>query len=203
MLELAIGTGRIALPLAAAGLEVDGIDFAPEMLKRLEEKPGGTALKTYLGDFADVAVEGSYRLVFVVWNSFFTLLDQDDQLRCFENVAAHLSDDGLFLIEGYYPRQFHRLIDDQQVNVEDVQGERVRIGVLKHDAARQTIEQNHVTLSVQDGITMNPVAQRYVWPSELDLMARLAGLELKHRWSGWKREPVTADSTRYVSVYGR
>ncbi len=202
MLELAIGTGRVALPLAAEGLEVHGIDFAPEMLKRLKEKPGGAGLKAHLGDFADVAVDGSYRLIFIVWNSFFNLLAQEDQLRCFANVAAHLTDDGLFLVEGYDPGEFHR-DRHEQFKVEDVRGEQVRIGVLKHDPTRQIIEQNHVTLSVSDGVTMNPVAQRYVWPSELDLMARLAGLELKHRWSGWQREPVTADSTRYVSVYGR
>ena len=202
MLELAIGTGRIALPLAATGLAVDGIDFAREMIARLREKPGGDQLEVILGDFADVAVSRSYGLVFIVWNSLFNLLEQREQSRCFANVAGHLDPDGLFLIEAYSPSPYHRLDADQQVQAEHVGTDQVRIGVLKHDPVRQTIEENHVTLTAE-GTRFNPVVQRYAWPAELDLMAESAGLTLMHRWGGWQEEPFTGASERHVSVYGR
>ncbi len=129
------------------------------------------------GDLAAVAVPDRYRLIFVAWNSLFNLLTQEDQLRCFENVAAHLTDDGCFVVE-------------------------VRIGVLRHDPSTQTLEQSHISLS-SDGVSLNPVVQRYAWPSELDLMGRIAGLRLRERWADWEERPFNSSSEAHVSVYGR
>jgi SAM-dependent methyltransferase len=200
-LELAIGTGRMAVPLAARGVHVDGIDLSPAMVAKLRERPGGDQLSVTIGDFADVPVEGRYRLIYVVFNTLFNLLTQDDQIRCFENVAAHLTDDGSFLVEAYVPTFLHRLRSDQYVEAESIGVDEVRLDVLRHDPVTQRIEENHVSLS-REGIRLNPIVQRYAWPSELDLMASMAGLCVKERWDGWQREPFT--STRNcVSVYGR
>ncbi len=201
-LELAIGAGRIALPLAAQGIQVDGIDIAPAMLDQLRAKPGGDKIAATSGDFADVAVTGVYRLIYVVWNSLFNLLTQEDQVRCFQNVAAHLTAAGVFVIETYVPTFLYRLRNDQYVDAESIEVDEVKLDVLRHDAATQMIEESHVSLS-QAGISLNPVVQRYAWPSELDLMARIAGLRLKERWAGWNREPFNRNSAIHVSVYGR
>ncbi len=201
-LELAIGTGRIALPLAARGIRVDGIELSSAMVARLRAKPGGDELSVTLGDFADVPVEGRYRLVFVVFNSLFNLLAQDDQVRCFENVAAHLTDDGLFVVEAFVPGYLHRLRDDQYVIAEGIRVDEVRLDVARHDPATQRLEKNHVALTT-GGIRLNPIVLRYAWPSELDLMARIAGLHLEERWAGWDREPFTSASRAHVTVYGR
>jgi SAM-dependent methyltransferase len=201
-LELAIGTGRIALPLAARGIRVDGVDISPAMVDQLRAKPGGAQLSVTLGDFADVPVSGTYRLIFVVWNTLFNLLTQEDQVRCFENVAAHLTDDGSFVVEAFVPSFLYRLHNDQHVDAEAIEVDEVRLDVLRHDAATQMIEESHVSLS-QMGVRLNPVVQRYAWPSELDLMAWIAGLRLKGRWGGWDREPFNSSSSAHVSVYGR
>jgi SAM-dependent methyltransferase len=201
-LELAIGTGRIALPLAARGIPVAGIDFSPAMVERLRAKPGGDRLPVTIGDFADVAVAGRYRLIFVVWNSLFNLLTQAGQVRCFENVAAHLTEDGRFVVEAYVPSFLHRLRNDQHVEAEAIELGRVRLDVLRHDAAAQRIEESHVSLT-REGVHLAPVVQRYAWPSELDLMARIAGLRLLERWGGFGREPFDSGSRLHVSVYGR
>lgn len=201
-LELAIGTGRIALPLSARGIQVDGIDISPAMVTQLRSKPGGEAISVTIGDFADVPVPGTYRLIFVVWNSLFNLLTQGDQVRCFQNVARHLTDDGLFVVETYVPSIFYRLQNDQYVNAEAVMVEEVRLDVLRHDKATQMIEESHVSLS-REGVHLNPVVQRYAWPCELDLMARIAGLCLKARWGGWNQEPFISSSDMHISIYGR
>ncbi len=199
-LELAIGTGRIALPLAARGVRIDGIELSPAMAAKLRAKPGGDQLSVTIGDFADVPVEGSYRLVYVAYNGLFNLLTQADQVRCFENVAAHLTDDGAFVVEAFVPGYLHRLHRDQYVVAEEIQVGQVRLDVGRHDAARQLLEQNDVALTA-DGIRLRPLVRRYVWPSELDLMARIAGLRLEERWGGWNREPFTSASRAHISVY--
>ena len=201
-LELAIGTGRIALPLAATGLPVDGVDLSPQMVARLRAKPGGDRLAVTLGNFADVPVEGRYRLVYVVYNTLFNLLTQDEQVRCFQNVAAHLDDDGVFVIEAFVPAWLHRLRDGRYVDAERVEVDRVRLDVARHDPVAQLLDESHVELSA-GGIRLFPIVTRYAWPAELDLMARLAGLRLRERWGGWSGEPFTADSRDHVSVYGR
>jgi SAM-dependent methyltransferase len=201
-LELAIGTGRIALPLAARGVRVDGIDFSPAMVARLRAKPGGDQIAVTIGDFADVAVSGAYRLIFVVYNTLFNLLTQDDQVRCFENVAAHLTDDGVFVVEAFVPTYLTRLRDDQYVDAERIDVDEVRLDVGRHDPVTQLLDESHVVLS-SAGVRVAPIVTRYAWPSELDLMARIAGLRLENRWSGWQEEPFTATSRRHVSVYRR
>jgi hypothetical protein len=202
-LELAIGTGRIALPLATTGVRVDGIDLSPHMVAKLRTKPGGGDLDVIIGDFADVGVSRTYRLVYVVFNSFFNLLTQDDQVRCFENVASHLTDDGAFVIEGGCTLAFiDHLRGGQYVDAEGIAVDSVRFDLLRLDPATQLLHENHVHVS-KDGVTFNPVMQRYAWPSELDLMARFAGLRLRERWGGWHRQAFTANSDNVISVYTR
>lgn len=202
VLELAIGTGRIALPLAARGVRVDGIDISPAMVAKLRAKPGGDQISVTMGDFSDVPVSGTYRLVFVVYNTLFNLLTQDDQVRCFENVAAHLTDDGSFVVEAFVPSFLYRLRDNQYVDAEAIGVDGVWLDVGRHDAVMQLLDESHVALSPR-GVTVNPIVTRYAWPSELDLMARIAGLRLKERWAGWNREPLDSTSRAHVSVYGR
>jgi SAM-dependent methyltransferase len=201
-LELGIGIGRIALPLAARGIRVDGIDLSPAMVEQLRAKPGGDQLSVTMGDLADVPVPGTYRLIFVVFNTLFNLLTQGDQVRCFENVAAHLADDGSFVVEAFVPTFLHRLRNNQYVDTEAIEVDEVRLDLLCHDPATQMVEESHVSLS-RAGVRLNPVVQRYAWPSELDLMARIAGLHRKGRWGGWEREPFDSSSGAHVSVYGR
>ena len=200
-LELAIGTGRIALPLAARGIRVDGVDISPAMVAQLRAKPGGEQMSVTIGDFADVPVPGTYRLIYVVWNTLFNLLTQEDQVRCFENVAAHLTDDGSFVIEASVPNWLYRLRSDQYVDAEAIEVDEVRLDVARHDPVTQRLYESHVSLS-RGGVRLNPIVTRYAWPSELDLMGRIAGLRLKERWAGWNREPFSATSTNLVSVYG-
>lgn len=201
-LELGIGTGRIALPLAARGIRVDGIDLSQAMVDQLRTRPGGDQLAVTIGDFADVAVSGSYRLIYVVFNTLFNVLTQDDQVRCFENVAAHLTNDGVFVVEAYVPTFLHQLTNHQYVQAEAITVDGIRLDVLRHDPATQMIAESHVSLSAA-GVGLNPVVQRYAWPSELDLMARIAGMRLKARWGGWQQEPFDIHSQLHVSVYGR
>ena len=200
-LELAIGAGRISLPLADRGIRVDGIDFSPAMVAQLRVRPGGDRISVTIGDFADVPVPGTYRLIFVVWNTLFNLLTQEDQVRCFENVAAHLTGDGSFVIEAASPASFYRLRKGQYVDAEAVEVDEVKLDVARFDPVKQLLEESHVSLS-SEGVRLSPVVLRYSWPSELDLMARIAGLRLKERWDGWSRRPYTGKHN-VISVYGR
>lgn len=209
-LELGIGTGRIALRLAAAtGVRVDGIEISPAMVAELRTKPGGDQISVTVGDFADMPVEGRYRLIYIPANTLFNLLTQDDEVRCFENAAAHLTEDGAFVIEAMLPDFLYRLQHQQYVHAEKIEVDEVRLDVLQHDPVTQTIEESHVSLSAT-GVRLNPIVQRYAWPAEMDLMARIAGLRLEERWAGWDRRPWTARSgedrgwsTRIISVYTR
>jgi SAM-dependent methyltransferase len=204
-LELAIGTGRIALPLADRGIRVDGVDLSPAMVAKLRAKlrakPGGEHLSLTMGDFADVPVDGTYRLIFIAFNTLFRLLTQDDQVRCFENVAEHLTDDGLFVVEAFVPSYLTRLRDDHYVDAEQVGVDHVTFDVGRHDPVTQRLDESHVVLS-PEGLRFFPIVTRWAWPSELDLMARIAGLRLKDRWGGWERQPFTSTSRNHVSVYG-
>lgn len=198
-LELAIGTGRIAIPLAARGVEVAGIDASEAMVARLRAKAGGAAIPVTFGNFADVPVTGRFRLVYIVFNTLFALTTQEDQMRCLRNVAAHLSDDGAFVVEAFVP-DLTRFNLDQRVQVTEMELNRVMLDVSRHDTATQRIDSQHVVLT-ESGIRMYPVHLRYAWPSELDLMARLAGLVLSERWGGWRKEPFTGASQAHVSIY--
>ena len=201
VLELAIGTGRLAIPLAGRGLEVHGIDASQEMVGRLRAKPGGADIPVAMGDFADVGVEGSFDLIFVAFNTIFALLTQDDQLRCFANAAAHLAGGGRFVVEAFVP-DLARFDRGQRVGVTAVGVDRVDLEVSRHDPLNQRVDSQHLFVT-EDGTKLAPVSLRYAYPGELDLMARLAGLELQDRWGGWHGEPFTSGSDRHVSVYAR
>ncbi len=202
VLELAIGTGRIALPLARRGLEVHGIDASEAMLARLRAKDGAEKIRRVaVGDFADVAIDGTYSLVFVAFNTFFALTTQDAQVRCFANVARRLARGGVFAVEAFVPDPT-RFTNGQTMQVTSVQHDAVRIEASRHDRATQTIDSQLIV--VRDGGTrLLPIALRYAWPSELDLMARLAGLRLQDRWSNWKRARFDSSSVQHVSIYER
>jgi SAM-dependent methyltransferase len=199
-LELAIGTGRIALPLAARGVQIRGIDASTAMVDKLREKPGGTDIPVTMGDFADVAVEGRFRLVFVVFNTLFALLTQEDQRRCLRNVADHLTDDGVFVVEAFVA-DVARFDRGQRVQTHRVEPGRLFIDASMHDPEHQRVSVQLVVFE-ETGFRMFPVELRYVWPSELDLMAELAGLRLRERWRDWNREPFTGEG-KHVSVYER
>jgi SAM-dependent methyltransferase len=201
-LELAIGTGRIAIPLAATGVHIDGIEQSSAMVDVLRSKPGGSDIRVTLGDMAEVAVDGKYGLVYLVFNTLFNLITQDDQVRCFENVARHLTNDGVFLVEAGVPDPFYGLRSDQYVDAESIGVDQVQLDVGRFDRVTQTLDESHVTIG-SSGIRTTPIVTRYSWPSEIDLMARIAGLRLVSRWGGWQSEPFTATSARHVSVYGR
>ena len=200
-LELAIGTGRVALPLTARGVEVHGIDASEAMVAELRARPGGEAIPVTMGDFADAAVDGSFPLVFVVFNTFFALLTEDDQRRCFVNVAARLAAGGRFVIEAFVPdlTLFDR---DQRVGVNRVEVDEVELEVSLPHPDEQRVDSQHVVLS-RRGVELYPVAVRYAWPEQLDAMAGAAGLELEARWAGWREEPFGPDSGQHVSVYRR
>lgn len=201
VLELAIGTGRVALPLAARGLSVHGIDASEAMVAKLREKPGADAIPVTIGDFADVAVDGAFDLIFVVFNTLFNLTSQDDQVRCFHNVARHLTARGVFVVEAFIP-DIAGFVDDQAVRVVHVTTESATLEASVHDPVAQIVQYQYIVIT-QEGARLYPVPMRYAWPSELDLMARLAGLELRDRWGGWDRSPFTASSSGHVSVYAR
>jgi SAM-dependent methyltransferase len=198
-LELGIGTGTVALPLAARGVEVHGIDSSAEMVARLRAKPGGDAVPVTLGDFAEVGVAGEFTLVFVVYNTLFALRTQEEQVRCFRNAAARLRPGGAFVVEAFVPdpAQFS---GGHGLRVLHNAPGRVGLKVSEHDPVGQKIRSQHVVIT-EGGARLFPVEVRYAWPSELDLMAQLAGLRLRSRWGGWRREEFTAGSEKHVSVY--
>lgn len=201
VLELAIGTGRIALPLAERGVDVHGVDISEAMVAKLRAKPGGDRIPVTMGDFADVPVEGRYPLIFVAFNTFFGLATQEDQIRCFENVAAHLTEDGVFALEAFVP-DVARFDRDQRVGALEVALDEVKLEATRYDPVEQRVTAQHVLVS-ERGVELYPVVIRFAWPAELDLMARLAGLELRERWAGWDGSAFTAESGRHVSVYAR
>jgi len=198
-LELAVGTGRVAVPLIERGLEVHGIDASEAMIRHLRAKPGGDQVKVTIGDMADVGVEETFKLAFVVFNSFFALLNQDDQVRCFGNVARRLEPGGSFVLECFVPDVI-RFDRGQRVSATTVEINQVRLDVSRHRRAQQRVDTQHVVIT-EDGTRLVPVALRYAWPSELDLMARLAGLRIRDRWSSWSAEPFGDESNRHISVY--
>jgi SAM-dependent methyltransferase len=201
VLELAIGTGRLALPLAERGFEIHGIDASEAMVAKLREKPGGDRIPVTMGDFADVAVDGSYSLVFIGFNTFFALPTQEAQVRCFANVAPRLADGGIFALEGFFP-DLARFDRGQRTQVTEVDIDRVLFEASIHHPVEQQIVSQHVVVT-ETGTRLYPVNIRYAFPAELDLMAQLAGLRLHARWGSWRKEPFTAASPRHVSVYGR
>lgn len=209
VLELGIGTGRIALPLAERGLEITGIDASEAMTEKLHAKPGGDAIHVIPGSFARIPTElddERFDLIFVVFNTFFALLTQREQVQCFRSVAAHLTDDesphgpGRFLIEAFVP-DLARFEDGQAVRLVNLSEDAVRLDVAQLDPVAQQISSQHVVLT-ETGLKLYPVQLRYAWPAELDLMAQLAGLKLQHIWGSWRKDPFTKDAGKHISVYG-
>jgi SAM-dependent methyltransferase len=196
-LELGIGTGRIALPLARRGVAVHGIELSKAMAARLREKPGGDAIGVTIGDFSTATVERTFALAYLVFNTINNLTTQEAQVACFRNVAAHLEPGGCFVIEVGVP-ELRRLPPGETMHVFSA-GE-THWGVDEYDAANQGLISHHFEL-VDGRFELHSVPFRYVWPSELDLMAQLAGMRLRERWSGWKREPFTSESRKHVSVW--
>jgi SAM-dependent methyltransferase len=196
-LELGIGTGRVALPLAERGVRVSGIDLSEAMVARLRAKPGGKEIEVTIGDFASARAEGTFSLAYLVFNTIMNLTTQDEQVACFRNVAAHLEAGGCFVIEVLLP-DLQRLPPGETIRPFAVSP--TRLGFDEYDVVSQGLVSHHYTLA--DGeLEAHSVPFRYVWPAELDLMARLAGLRLRERWSGWNQEPFTAESRQHVSVW--
>jgi len=194
-LELGIGTGRIALPLARRGVRVHGIDLSTAMVARLRAKPGAEDVGVTIGDFATTTVDGTFSLAYLVFNTINNLTTQSEQVACFRNVAAHLEPGGCFVIEVGLP-SLQRLPPGETVRPFDVNPS--HLGFDEYDIANQGLISHHYwPLDGRQAST----PFRYVWPSELDLMALLAGMTLRGRWSGWKREPFTSESTKHVSVW--
>jgi SAM-dependent methyltransferase len=190
-LELGIGTGRIALPLAARGLRVHGIDLSRDMVAQLRAKPGGEEIPVTIGDFATTKLDETFSLVYIVFNTINNLTTQDAQVACFENAAAHLEPGGCFVVEVGTP-------SGERLRVFDLSD--THVGVDEYDADTQRLVSHHFTL-VDGRWERLSMPFRSVSPAELDLMARIAGLRLRERWSGWKREPFTSESSKHVSVW--
>ena len=196
-LELGIGTGRIALPLASRGVPVHGIDLSRAMVARLRAKPGGEAIGVTIGDIATTRVDGTFSLVYLIFNTIMNLTTQEAQVACFGNAAAHLEPGGCFVIELRVP-ELRRLPPGQDILPWHVSQE--RIVYYSYDVATQAMHGHYVDFADGWG-EYRTIPFRYAWPAELDLMARLAGLRLRERWSGWAREPFTSDSSQHVSVW--
>jgi Methyltransferase domain len=197
-LEFAIGTGRIALPLAARGVSVHGIELSEAMVARLRAKPGSEAIGVVIGDIAVTRVDGTFSLVYLVFNTIMNLTSQDAQVACFANAAAHLEPGGCFVIEQGVPA-LRRLPPGQNVLPWHVSPH--RWVSYAYDTATQEMRGHYVTLTGDGRGAYRTTPFRYVWPAELDLMARLAGMRLRERWSNWQRDPFTSDSTSHISVW--
>jgi len=198
-LELGIGTGRIALPLKQRGVEVHGIDASEAMVARLRLKPGGDQIPVTFGSFADLPVEGQFSLVYVPFNTFYALLTQAEQVRCFQNVARHLRPEGVFVIEAFLP-DLTRFTGRQTVRALGIENDEVRLDATQVDPVSQVITSQHIVLTEQ-GVRLYPVKLRYVWPAEMDLMASLASMRLQLRWGSWQGTAFTAESGKHISVY--
>lgn len=200
-LEFAIGTGRIAIPLAEKGIQVDGIELSPHMVERLHAKIGNKPISVTMGDMSTTTTNRHYGLVYLVFNTIFNLLTADDQIRCFQNGARHLTPDGCFVIETALPHAWISPDQPDYVHAEHVGTDVVGLDVARYDPVTQLLEENHVSLTTH-GITMTPIVARLITPGEMDLMARIAGMRLIQRWANWQRTPFDIHSKAHVSVYG-
>jgi len=196
-LEFGIGTGRIAIPLAKRGIEVHGIDLSNAMVARLKAKPGGDQIPVTLGDFATTKVDGTFALAYLVFNTINNLTTQAAQVACFKNAASHLEPGGCFVIEVGIP-QLQRLPPGETIRAFDISPK--HWGFDQYDVVNQGLISHHLDI-VNGKVERLSIPFRYVWPSELDLMAELAGMTLRERWADWNREPFTADSRKHVSVW--
>jgi len=197
-LEFAVGTGRIALPLSRRGVRVHGIEFSEAMVRRLTAKPGAGQVPVTIGDMATTRVPGTFRLVYLVFNTIMNLTSQDSQVDCFGNAAAHLAPGGCFVVEVMVP-QLQRLPPGETFQPFDVTP--THVGFDEYDVVTQAMASHHYTAEADGRLRYGFTPFRYAWPAEFDLMARIAGMRLRERWSGWQREPFTATSTSHVSVW--
>lgn len=197
-LEFAVGTGRIALPLAARGVEVHGVDLSDAMLARLRTKPGSDAIRAFCGDYTSASAGRTFGLVYLVYNTIGNVTSQDDQVACFANAAAHLEPGGHFVIEVGVP-DLRRLPPGQTVVPFTMRED--RLGFDEYDVANQGLVSHHHWRGADGEWRAMSMPFRYVWPAELDLMARLAGMRLRERWADWDRSPFTSDSTAHISVW--
>lgn len=200
-LEFAIGTGRIALPLATKGVQVDGIELSPHMVEQLRAKPEAQNINVIIGDMCSATTNRQYPLVYLVFNTIFNLLTADDQIRCFENAVRHLTPDGYFVVETALPHAWIYPDKPDYVHTEYVGKDTVVLDVARYDPATQLLEENHVQFTPQ-GITMSPIVCRLITPGEMDLMARMAGMRLIQRFADWQRTAFDINSKAHVSVYG-
>ncbi len=198
-LELAIGIGRLALPLARRGVAIEGLDASPDMVARLRAKPGGDKIKVAIGDMAEIAVDGTFDFVFLAFNALFNLTTQEAQVRCFARVGERLNPGGAFLVETFVP-DVARFKDGAIVRPMAVDFNGVTLETGLHDPIAQRVDYQYIRLDA-GGMRLTPLPMRYAWPSEIDLMAQLAGLALEERWGGWDRAPFTAKSEMHVSLY--
>ena len=205
-LELGIGTGRIALPLAERGIEVHGIDASEAIVAKMRAKPGGGVIPVTTSDFSQFNLiednrEKRFSLVYVGFNTLFQATSQEAQVQCFRSAAAHLTDDGVFVIEAFVPDPT-RFTRGQIVSAGRVESDLVSLEISRHDPVNQFVHSQHLFVS-ESGIKLYPVQVRYSWPSELDLMAQLAGMRLRERWGDWDGSPITASSENHISIYER
>lgn len=198
-LEFGVGTGRLAIPLAAAGVEVHGIDNSRAMLDVMQAKPGAAGIHCYLGDATTLRVPGEFQLVFIGFSTIYLLGSQQMQLQCFRNAAEHLPSGGKFLVEAFLHDRL-QWSTGEQFSTTGVERDHVKVRAAIHDPVDQVIKLQHITIGA-DGISFRPNRLRYIWPSELDLMGQLAGMRLIERWGDWKKTPFSAQSTSMVSVY--
>ena len=196
-LELGIGTGRIALPLAARGVPVSGIDASQKMVEKMREKPGGNDIPVVIGDFATASGEGEFSLAYAVFNAIWNLRTQEKQVVCFQNVARHLEPGGRLVIELFVPDLLN-ISPGHNINPFRVDSSGMSFDV--YDVVRQRLTSHHFWIGRQ-GMRSFASEGRYVWPAELDLMAQLAGMRLSDRWGGWKGEPFTESTRSHISVY--
>ena len=198
VLEFAVGTGRVALPLSARGLAVTGIELSPHMAERLRAKPGANRVRVTVGDMTTTRVPGTFTLVYLVANTIMNVTTQDEQLAVFGNAAAHLGPGGRFVLEVIVP-QLRGVPPGEKARVFTLDPDHVGIETFDDTAAQ--IAWSHHWIEVGGRLVRHSAPYRYVWPSELDLMARLAGFRLEHRWAGWDQAPFTSDSTSQVAVF--
>ncbi|MBO6687662.1 MAG: class I SAM-dependent methyltransferase [Henriciella sp.] len=199
VLELAIGTGRIALPLAERGLNISGFDASPEMLKTLAGKPGGSNIETWVADMARFDLERKYDFAFLVFNTLYNITAQHDQVACFQQVANHLRPGGRFLVEAFLPNR-DSFENNQAVRTKYVSFDSVWLEAVQHDPVAQTLNYQRVRIT-ENGTQLKPLPMRYVWPAELDLMAEISGLRPVAHWGGWQKQALSASSDMYVIVY--
>ncbi len=202
ILELAIGTGRVALPLIAKGHDVSGIEASEDMVEKMRSKPGGAEVDVLIGDMADVGLPGPFGHIYLVYNTLFNLTSQDAQIRLFANVADRLAPGGTFLIEAFVP-DFTGYNRHQRVDIRKLEMETLWLSAVTHDPVAQRLDHQRLRVGPEGKARLVPLQLRYAYPAEIDLMARLAGLELSHRWGGWDKRTFDTASQVHISVYGK